>query len=62
MPKQQKRSSYTPCLAKDKGGCWGWWFGTSEERKAIHMEMEKQMFGEQILAGHFRDNGISNGL
>ena len=62
MPKQQKRSSYTPSLAKDKGGCWGWWFGTSEERKAIHMEMEKQMFGEQMLAGHFRDNGIQNGL
>ena len=62
MPKQQKHASCTPSLAKDKRGCWEWWFGTLEKRKTIHMEMEKQMFGEEMLAGRFRDNGIQNGL
>ena len=27
------------------------WFGTSQSRKAIHMEMQKQMFGKQMFAG-----------
>ena len=30
---------------------------TSKERKAIHMEVEKQMFGKQIFAGLHRDTG-----
>ena len=30
---------------------WGKWFGTSKQRRAIHKEMEKQMF-----AGSCRDN------
>ena len=29
----------------------------SKERKAIHMEIEKQMFGKQIFAGLHRDTG-----
>ena len=29
----------------------GVWFGTSKGRKAIYMEMKKQMFGKQIFAG-----------
>ena len=29
-------------------GCWEWWFGIS---KAIHMEVEKQLFGKQMFAG-----------
>lgn len=27
------------------------WFGSSKNRKGIHMEIEKQMFGEEIIAG-----------
>ena len=28
----------------------GSWFGTSKKRKAIHMEIENQVFGEQMFA------------
>ncbi|GAA8413610.1 hypothetical protein Hpkin62_14730 [Helicobacter pylori] len=31
-------------------------FGTSEKRKEIHMEMEKQMFDKQMFAGPSIDN------
>ena len=36
---------------ESKRGCWEQEFGTSEGRKAIDMEMEKQIFGKQILLG-----------
>lgn len=38
-----------PC-AKEKGD---YWFGTSKGRKAIHTEIEKQIFGEQMFSGTF---------
>ena len=37
-------------------------FGTSEERKAIHLKTEKQMFSKQMFAGLRRDNGTHGGL
>ena len=39
-----------------------WRFETSEERKVIDMDMEKQMFGKQVSAGLSRDSGIQKGL
>ena len=37
-------------------------FRTAKGRKAIHVEMEKQMFGKQMFAGSCRDNGAQSGL
>ena len=34
----------------------GLWFLTSKE-KAVHLKMEKQVFGKQMFAGPHRDNG-----
>lgn len=34
----------------------GLWFLTSNE-KAVHLKMEKQVFGKQMFAGPHRDNG-----
>ena len=39
---------------RQKRRCGGWWFGTSKGRKAIHMQMEKQMFGKQIVGLHLQ--------
>lgn len=35
----------------------GLWFLTSKEKKAVHLKMEKQVFGKQMFAGPRRDNG-----
>ena len=43
--------TFNTVFSKKKRGCRGWWFGTSKRRKAIHMEMKKQMFSKQIFAG-----------
>lgn len=48
MPKWLKPS---PSSAKEKRGFWESWFGTTEERKAIDREMEKQVFGKQMFSG-----------
>lgn len=40
----------------------GWWFGTLKGRKAIYMEVEKQMFGRQKFAMPGRDSGTWRGL
>lgn len=48
-----------PFGAKEKGEIWVW-FGTSKDRKVIHMEIEKQMFGKCLL-GHL-NNGTQRGL
>lgn len=29
----------------------GVWLGTSKDRKEIHMEMQKQIFGKQLFSG-----------
>ena len=36
--------------------------GTLTGRKAIHTEMRKQMFGTQVFAMPYRDNGTWRGL
>ena len=38
------------------------WFGTSKGRKAIDMEIEKQMFGNQIFVAPCRDNVTQRGI
>ena len=43
--------------AKDKRGCWGQWFWTLKEKKAIHMKMEKQTCYKQMFVGPGTDNG-----
>ena len=40
-----------PSTVKDKKECWWEWFGTSKGRTAVHMKMEKQMFGKQMSEG-----------
>ena len=40
-----KLSPSIPSSAKDRRRFWGWWFGASEGKKAIRMEMEKSMLG-----------------
>lgn len=39
-----------PSWAKEKG--MGMWFWTSQGRKAIHMELEKQMFDKKCFLGY----------
>ena len=41
-------------------GCYEQWVGISKERKAIHMKMERQMFGKHVFArqAETRDTGI----
>ena len=56
-----KLSAYTPSLAKDED-VGSSRFGTSKGRKAIYVEMDKQMFGKQMFAGPGRDSGTQSGL
>ena len=36
--------------------------GTSEGKKEIHMEKEKQIFGRQLFADPYRENGRQSEL
>ena len=42
--------------AKDKSGCWRQGFGTLKKRKAIYMELKKEVSGKQMFAGLCRDS------
>ena len=50
-PKWLKTSPLILSLVKNKKGYWEQWVGTSKGRKASHMEVEKQMFGQQMFSG-----------
>ena len=49
-------------ILKDKRGSCEKWFGTLRGRKAIDMEIEKQMFGEQMFAGPCRGSETERNL
>ena len=51
--------TFVSSSAEDKSGCWRQGFGTLKERKAIYMELKKEVSGKQMFAGLCREKGMS---